>query len=127
MGFPMLFSFDSFNKNYQITLQGALSHTVTLGADIHGNITRLNNAHSDLPSKLSYCEEQVSDLRQQMATAKEQAQLPFEKEQELKEKSARLTELNVLLNMDKRENETMDEEPDEDSDVPEKKAVGYER
>jgi hypothetical protein len=83
MGFSMLFSFDSFNKQYQITLRGALSHTVTLGTDIHGNITRLNNALAEIPKKLEYCREQLKTLRQQMETAKEQIDIPFEKEQEL--------------------------------------------
>lgn len=127
MGFPMLFSFDSFNKQYQITLRGALSHTVTLGTDVHGNITRLNNVLAEIPKKLEYCREQLSTLHHQMETAKEQIDIPFEKEQELQTKSARLTELNILLNMDKRENEMIDGEPDEDMDVPEKKTMGYER
>ena len=127
LGFPMLFSFDSFNKKYQITLQGALSHTVALGADVHGNITRLNNVLADIPLELEYCREQLKTLRQQMETAKKEIDIPFEKEQELQTKSARLHELNILLNMDKAENEMVDDEPDEDMNVPEKKAVGFER
>ncbi len=127
MGFPMLFSFDSFNKQYQITLRGAMSHTVSLGTDIHGNITRLNNALAEIPKKLEYCQEQLKTLKQQMETAKEQVDVPFEKEQELQTKSARLAELNILLNMDKQENEMVDGEPDEDTEIPEKKAVGVER
>jgi hypothetical protein len=127
IGFPMLFSFDSFDKQYQITLYGNLSHTVTLGTDIHGNITRLNNALADIPKRLEYCREQFYTLRQQMVTAKEQIELPFENEQELQTKSARLAELNILLNMDKRENEVIDSEPDEDMHMPERKAMGYER
>jgi len=127
MGFPMLFSFDGFNKQYQITLRGALSHTVTLGTDIHGNITRLNNALAEMPKKLEYCKEQLKTLHQQMETAKEQVDIPFEKEQELETKSARLSELNILLNMEKHEKEVLDGEPDKDTEVPEKKAVGYER
>ncbi|OCZ49925.1 DEAD/DEAH box helicase family protein [Dehalobacter sp. TeCB1] len=127
MGFPMLFSFDGFSKQYQITLRGALSHPVTLGTDIHGNIARLNNVLAEMPKKLEYCREQLKTLRQQVETAKEQIDIPFEKEQELQTKSARLAELNILLNMDKRENEVLDDEPDEESELPEKKAVGYER
>jgi len=127
MGFPMLFSFDSFAKQYRITLRGALSHTVSLGTDIHGNIIRLNNALAEIPKKLEYCREQLSTLHQQMETAREQIDIPFEKEQELQTKSARLSELNILLNMDKHENEMVDGEPDEEKDFPEKKAVGYER
>lgn len=66
-------------------------------------------------------------LCQQMETAKKEIGVPFEKEQEPQTKSARLHQLNILLNMDKPENEMVDEEPDEDMDIPEKKAVGYER
>ncbi len=125
VGFPMFFSFDSFGKQYQITLQGTIGHLVTLGVDVHGNITRLDNALADIPKKLAYCQEQLKTLRQQMETAKEQIDIPFEKEQELQMKSARLAELNILLNMDKRENEMIDSEPDEE--MTERKAVGYER
>ena len=127
MGFPMLFSFDSFNKKYQITLRGTLSHSAAMGTDIHGNITRLNNMLAEIPKKLEYCREQLKTFRQQMETAKEQVNIPFEKEQELQSKSARLSELNILLNMDKHENEVMDSEPDKDMNIPEKKVVGYER
>jgi len=127
MGFTMLLSFDSFIKQYQVTLRGALSHTVTLGKDVHGNITRLNNALAEIPKKMEFCREQLKTLQHQVETAKEQIVVPFEKEQELQTKSARLAELNILLNMDKHENEVIDVEPDEEMEVPEKKAVGYER
>jgi hypothetical protein len=62
-----------------------------------------------------------------METARQQVDVPFEKEEELQRKSARLAELNILLNMDKHENEVLDVEPDEDMDAPEKKSVSYER
>ncbi|WP_415537736.1 DEAD/DEAH box helicase family protein [Dehalobacter sp. 4CP] len=127
MGFQMLISFDTFGKQYQVALRGALSHPVTLGADILGNITRINNVLAEMPKKLEYSREQLKTLHQQVETAKEQIEIPFEKEQELQTKSARLAELNVLLNMDKRENEMLDDEPDEEPELSEKKAVGYER
>jgi len=108
-------------------LRGALGHMVTLGADASGNISRINNALSDLPAKLAYCREQLVTLRQQMETAKEQIAAPFEKEQELQTKAARLAELNALLNMDKRENEAVDSVPDEEPEAPERRAMGRER
>ncbi len=126
-GFPMLFSFDSFGKQYMVTLQGAIGHTVTLGTDVHGNITRLDNALADIPKKLEYCREQFKTLRQQMDTAKGQIEVPFEKEEELQTKTARLVELNSLLNMDQRENIIMETEPDEEALEPERRAAGYER
>ena len=85
MGFPMLFSFDSFNKQYQITLRGSMSHTVTLGTDIYGNITRLNNILAEIPKKLEYCKEQLKTLHQQMETARQQVDVPFEKEESCKQ------------------------------------------
>ncbi len=127
MGFPILLGFDSFKKEYQITLRGALSHTVSLGTDIHGNITRLNNLLSEIPKKMEYCKELLKTLNQQMETAKEQVDLPFEKEEELQIKSARLAQLNILLSMDKRENEMMDGEPDDDIDSLKRCSAGYER
>ncbi|MCY9663712.1 helicase [Paenibacillus alginolyticus] len=127
LGFSMWLSFDSFHKEYKVTLRGALGHPVTLGADAGGNMTRINNALSDLPAKLEHTREQLATLRQQMETAKEQIATPFEKEQELQTKSARLAELNALLNMDKRENEGVDSVPDEESEISERRVVGRER
>ncbi|KKC47824.1 helicase [Paenibacillus sp. D9] len=126
-GFSLWLSFDSFGKEYKATLRGALGHMVTLGADASGNISRINNALSDLPAKLAYCREQLVTLRQQMETAKEQIAAPFEKEQELQTKAARLAEPNTLLNMDKRENEAVDSVPDEEPEAPERRAMGRER
>jgi hypothetical protein len=127
MGFPMLFSFDSLYKQYQITLRGSLSHTIVLGTDVHGNLMRINNTLEDIPKKLELCREQLSTIKQQMETAKEQIDIPFEKEQELQTKSARLAELNSLLNMNQRENVILDTELDDEAAEPERKAVGYER
>ncbi len=127
MGYPMFFSFNSFGKQYQITLQGTIGHTVTLGSDVHGYITRLDNALADIPKKLEYCREQLKTLRQQMETAKEQIEVPFDMEQELQTKTVRLAELNSLLNMEHRETVIMDAEPEEEAPEQERKAVGHER
>ncbi|ETT54671.1 putative helicase [Paenibacillus sp. FSL H8-237] len=127
LGFSLWLSFDSFSKEYKATLRGALGHTVTFGADASGNISRINNALSDLPNKLVYYRDQLSTLKQQMETAKEQIEQPFKQEQELQAKSARLAELNALLNMDKRENEGVDSVPDDEPELPERKAVNRER
>ncbi|GAB7056432.1 hypothetical protein JCM16163A_31790 [Paenibacillus sp. YK5] len=124
LGFSLWLSFDSFHKEYKATLRGALGHTVSLGMDAGGNITRLNNMLADLPAKLEHSRQQLSTLLQQMETAKEQVEAPFEKEQELLTKSARLAELNALLNMDKRENEAVDSVPDEEPEAPERRVVG---
>lgn len=127
VGFSLWLSFDSFQKEYKLSLRGALGHTVMLGADAGGNMTRINNTLSDLPAKLEHAREQLATLRQQMITAKEQIEAPFEKEQELQTKSARLAELNALLNMDKRENEAVDSQPDHEQHESPRKVKEQER
>ncbi|CDN41282.1 Helicase domain protein [Paenibacillus sp. P22] len=127
MGFSLWLSFDSFAKEYKVTLRGALGHTITLGPDAGGNMSRINNTLSDLPNKLAYCRDQLATLKQQMVTAKEQIEAPFKQEQELQTKSARLAELNVLLNMDKRENEAVDSVSDEEPEAPERRVADRER
>jgi hypothetical protein len=80
-----------------------------------------------MPKELEYNREKLAETMNQMEQAKAEIDVPFEKEEELAQKSTRLSELNVLLNMDKRENEMVDEEPDEEIGEPVKVGVGYER
>ncbi|MPY19882.1 helicase-related protein [Paenibacillus glucanolyticus] len=126
-GFSLWISFDSFHKEYKATIRGALGHSISLGADAGGNLTRMNNALDALPEKLAYCHDQLVTLKKQMETAKEEIAAPFKQEEELQTKSARLAELNALLNMDKRENEAVDSVVDEEPELPERKAVNRER
>lgn len=114
-GFSIELSFDSFSREFKVTLKGALRHPVSLGADIFGNIQRLDNALAALPEQLTVCGEQLENAKTQLANAKIEVEKPFPREDELKTKTARLDELNILLNMDKRENEIGDTEPDEDA------------
>lgn len=123
----MLLSFDTFAKEYEITLRGGLSNKVRLGTDVHGNIARLNNTLEAMPKELEYCKEKLAETMNQMEQAKAEIEVPFEKEDELAQKSARLSELNVLLNMDKHENEIIDEEPDEEVGELVRASVGMER
>ena len=96
-----------------ITLKGALSHDVKLGTDIHGNITRLDNKLEGLKDALPNCEQQLEGVKTQLETAKGEVDRPFQQEQEYTEKTSRLKELNILLNMDQKDNEILDMEPDE--------------
>ena len=109
-GFGMELSFDTFSKEYRITLTGKLRHTVPLGTDIFGNILRLDNAVSAMPERQTACREQLENIKTQLESAKAESQKPFPKEEELKQKSARLAELNTLLDMDKKDNELVDGE-----------------
>ena len=114
-GFAMELSFESFTKEFRITLKGTLTHTTGLGTDIFGNILRLDNLLGGMEERLIACREQLENVNVQLANAKQEVEKPFPQEDELKTKSARLDELNILLNMDKRESEIVDGEPGEDA------------
>lgn len=89
---------------------GQLRHTVTLGTDIYGNIQRMDNALELLPMKEQTCREHLSDLQGQLETARVEVNKPFPREDELKAKTARLEELNALLNMDNKAPEPQSKE-----------------
>ncbi len=109
-GFNMELSFNSFEKEYVLTLVGSLRHSVSLGADIYGNITRLDNLISSMPEKLNACEERLVDTKVQLENAKAEVERPFPQEEELSQKMERLAELNALLDMDHHGNEIVDGE-----------------
>ena len=111
-GFTLLLSYDVLSKVFRMTLRGELSHTVELGSDIYGNIQRMENLFEALPVRLSACEKALVTLKEQMENAKAEVEKPFAQEQELAEKTARLAELDALLNIDKRENDVLDAEPE---------------
>ena len=117
-GFSMELFFDSFGRQYKITLKNQLHHTVALGTDIYGNILRLDNLLEGMSEQLITCREQLENTHVQLANAKVEVEHPFPQEEELRTKSARLDELNILLNMDKPENEIVDGEISEDEQVP---------
>lgn len=120
-GFDMELSFDTFSREYKITLIHQLRHTVTLGTDIFGNIQRLDNTFGAFEERMAACVEQLENTHVQLENAKVEVQKPFPQEEELKTKTERLNELNALLNLDKKENEIVDgergeEEPQRGSD-----------
>ena len=124
-GFDMELSFDTFSREYKITLIHQLRHTVTLGTDIFGNIQRLDNTLGAFEERMAACVEQLENTRVQLENAKAEVQKPFPQEEELKTKSARLNELNAMLNLDKRENEIVDGERGEEE--PRKSSADRER
>jgi hypothetical protein len=126
-GFPMILSFDSFSKEYRVTLSGALSHTVTLGTDIHGNITRLDNALEGFAAKLKNCESSLAETKTQMESAQSEVNRPFPQEQTYQEKSKRLKEVNSLLNMDEKDSTVLDATPDEGDTEPAPRTQNHER
>ena len=126
-GLTLELSFDTFAREYRLTMIGQLRHTVTLGTDVFGNLQRMDNALEGLPIKEQACREQLSNLQTQLETAKAEVQKPFPREAELNTKTARLEELNTLLNLDHKEPEIVDAEPDEDQRPPERRRPQMER
>ena len=107
-GFSMDLSFASLTREFKVTLKGSLYYTTNLGTDIFGNILRLDNLLGSMEERINTCREQLENTEVQLENAKLEVEKPFLQEDELKTKSARLDELNILLNMDKRESEIVD-------------------
>lgn len=128
-GLTLELSFDSFSQEYRLTMIGQLRHVVTLGTDVFGNIQRMDNLLESLPLKEQACREKLSDLHNQLETARVEVLKPFPREEELQTKLARLEELNALLNMDKREPEVVaeTEAPDNSQQSPTRKTIELER
>ena len=100
-GLSVTVSYNPFDNQFEMTLRGAMSHRLVLGSDAKGNLIRMENALSNIPARMGDAQTQLDTLHQQMAAAKEEMGKPFLQEEELQEKSARLTTLNALLNIDK--------------------------
>ena len=109
-GFSMSLSFDSFAKAYVITMKNELTHTTHLGTDIFGNIQRLDNLLDFMGERMADTENLLANTRTQLESARVEVAKPFPQEDDLRKKTARLEELNVLLDMDKPENEIVDGE-----------------
>ena len=114
-GFSLSISYNGADNVYRMTMKGALTHTAVLGADVYGNITRMDNALDGLETKLADAREKLADTEKQLINAREEMNAPFGKEEELAQKTARLKELNILLNMDQKDRSIMDDEPEEEA------------
>lgn len=126
-GFQMELYFDTVQRNYVVKLKGETSRDVPLGDDAHGNIVRIDNGIERFEEVLADTKNSLENTEKQFETAKQESEKPFAKEEELRAKTARLDELNILLNMDKKENEIVGGEPDEGESVGGRKEKAYER
>jgi N12 class adenine-specific DNA methylase/adenine-specific DNA methylase/uncharacterized membrane-anchored protein YhcB (DUF1043 family) len=121
-GFAISSRFDAFAQTFKLTIKRQGSYTIELGSDPAGNIQRILNALASIEKALPQVERRLETLQQQLAEAKEEVQRPFPQEAELNEKSARLAELNALLDMDEKGDDAalgMDEEvPDSELPAP---------
>ncbi len=124
-GFSATIAYDAFRQEYRISLKGQLSHSAILGADIFGNFTRMDNVLDSLPKKLAQEKAELEETTWQFENAKAELETPFSREEELTQKEQRLKELNILLNMDEKDDTLIDEAPEEGEDKP--KSRSYER
>ena len=126
-GFKLTLCFDGFEKLFKISMQGTLTYKVGLGTDVFGNIQRMDNLLESMPTRQLDYKEKLKNLEIQVEIAKQEVEKPFPREEELKAKSARLDQLNILLNMDKRENEIVDGVQDEGEIQPQRESRGWDR
>ena len=118
-GFELNIRFDSFKNEHQAVLRAELSYPVSLGDDARGNITRLDNAIDNFADRIADAENALQNLEQQKQAAEVEVAKPFAQEDELQKKSARLAELNALLNIDRDRNSSQDApEETEEAETP---------
>ena len=118
-GFELNIRFDSFKNEHQAVLRAELSYPVSLGDDARGNITRLDNAIDNFADRIADAENALQNLEQQKQAAEIEVAKPFAQEEELQEKSARLAELNALLNIDRDRSSSQDApEKTEETEAP---------
>ena len=106
-GFTLSASYNMFSNAFELTVKGKCSYKLEIGKDPVGNMQRIHNTLSSIDRKLTESEQKLETVQQQLATAQEEVKKPFPKETELNEKIERLSELNALLNMDEKGNETI--------------------
>ena len=106
-GFTLSASYNMFSNAFEMTIKGKCSYKLEIGKDPVGNMQRIHNTLSSIDRKLTESEQKLETVQQQLATAQEEVKKPFPKEAELNEKMERLSELNALLNMDEKGNETI--------------------
>ena len=106
-GFTLSTSYNMFSNAFELTIKGKCSYKLEIGKDPIGNMQRIHNTLSSIDRKLTESKQKLETVQQQLATAQEEVKKPFPKETELNEKMERLSELNALLNMDEKGNETI--------------------
>ncbi|SCH94123.1 DNA methylase [uncultured Ruminococcus sp.] len=106
-GFTLSASYNMFSNAFELTVKGKCSYKLEIGKDPVGNMQRIHNTLSSIDRKLTESVQKLETVQQQLVTAQEEVKKPFPKEAELNEKMERLSELNALLNMDEKGNETI--------------------
>ncbi len=106
-GFTLKAQFDSFSQQYKLSIKGKTTHTIEVGPDTAGNITRINNVVTGLEKNLEKAEQQLQSLHEKVESAKTETMRPFPQEEELATKLTRLREVNAMLDMDDKGTDTV--------------------
>ena len=126
-GFRMEVYYDTLNAHYCLNLCGKMKHTVSLGTDALGNLTRIENEIAKFPARLDAAKTKKVETLEQIENAKAEFAKPFLYEAELKEKTERLNALNIELNLDEKDTPVMDAEPEQSEEQPEKRSPAHVR
>ena len=121
-GFRMEIYYDTLNAHYCLNLCGKMKHTVSLGTDALGNLTRIENEIAKFPARLDAAKTKKAETLEQIENAKAEFAKPFPYEAELKDKTERLNVLNIELNLDEKDTPVMDAEPEQSEEQPEKRS-----
>ena len=108
-GFTMMLAFDPFNRSYRLALHRNQAHRLWLGNDVFGNIQRIDNEIGSLPEEAEGYRKSLAEAERQLEVARVEVDKPFPQEDELRQKTERLNELNAMLNLDQKDNEIVDE------------------
>ena len=115
-GFKMKLAFNSFSKNFQLTLKNKYHYMVELGSDVFGNITRINNCLESIEKDIPKERDWLDNLNHQLENAKVEVQKEFPQEQELQDKEKRLEALNIELKLNEQDKELLGDEEEEKQD-----------
>ena len=126
-GFRMEVYYDTLNAHYCLNLCGKMKHTVSLGTDALGNLTRIENEIAKFPARLDAAKTKKAETLEQIENAKAEFAKPFPYEAELKEKTEKLNVLNIELNLDEKDTPVMDAEPEQSEEQPEKRSPAHVR
>lgn len=113
-GFKLELGFDPLNTKFTLTMRNNTSTKVELGSDVYGNIKRIDNSFEHLKTMMKADERELEETKKQLETAKIEVQRPFIQEEELKEKTRELEELNIKLNINEKEKQVLDTSNDEE-------------
>lgn len=113
--------------DFILEIKNNSSYNVKLGKDVFGNITRIDNALADMEKTVENTKDKLENLYQQFENAKNEVKVPFDKENELKEKSIQLDRVNALLNLNEKENIIVEESEQETLEDKEPKSKDYDK